>query len=447
MAESTVLTGWGRTQAARAQLERPGDVAEVLAHLTREAAPRGVIARGLGRSYGDPAQIAGGVVLDLTGLDAIGPVDAATGEVVVGGGASLDQLLVAVIPQGWFVPVTPGTRQVTIGGAIAADIHGKNHHVDGSFSAQVRRIVLATPTGLRTCGPDLDPALFWATAGGMGLTGIVVEATVRLLRIESSKVLVDTDRFSDLDTLMAAMVEGDARYRYSVAWVDCMTRGNRLGRGVLTRGDHAPAGTDELVPPSPARLAVPMAAPSGLLNRASIAAFNEAWFRRAPRHEVAKPERLGAFFHPLDGVANWNLLYGARGFLQYQLAVPDTASHAVRQAMEQLSSAGVPSFLAVLKRFGPGNAAPLSFPQAGWTLALDLPIGPRQLPGLLDALDQLVADVGGRIYLAKDSRLRPELVPQMYPNLSTLRAVKAEVDPEGLLTSDLARRLRLLEEP
>ena len=442
----TSLTGWGRTQPSVATVVTPANERDVLDILSRVTS--GVIARGLGRSYGDAAQVAGGTVIDGLGLGGFGPIDEATGEVTVGAGASIDALLATSVPKGWFIAVSPGTRQVTIGGAIAADVHGKNHHRDGAFCQHVGSLRLVTPVGAMTVGPRSDPDVFWATAGGMGLTGVVTEATVRLIPIETDRVLVDTDRCKDLDALMAAMATGEEDHRYSVAWVDCMATGSRLGRAVLTRGDHArledldaKARGRERVPSRSGLLRVPWRAPGGLLNRASIRAFNEAWFRKAPSHRQGEPVSLGAFFHPLDFVTDWNLLYGPRGVVQYQLAVPDTGGDTVRHAIELLATSGVPSFLAVLKRFGPADPGILSFPMEGWTLALDMPVGPPQLPSVLDRLDDLVAGAGGRVYLAKDARLDPRHLPVMYPRLPELAAIRARLDPRGVLTSDLARRL------
>ncbi len=441
-----LLTGWGNTAPSLAVVERPRSDSEVTSALQHDR----VIARGLGRSYGDPAQCAGGTVVSNRGLWHLSPIDPDTGLITAGAGVSLDELLAVSIPAGFFVPVTPGTRQVTIGGAIAADIHGKNHHVEGSFMNHVTRLRLATPSGDLEVTPESDPALFWGTAGAMGLTGIVTEATIRLLPIETSWVSVDTERFENLDGVMDAMATGDHRYRYSVAWVDCMTSGPRLGRGVLTRGEHATAdmlqgkaARSPLAPPGGTLLTVPITPPSGLLNRLSMSAFNEAWFRRAPKKADGELHSIGAFFHPLDGVAWWNRLHGHRGFLQYQFAVDDAHGDVVRRAIEVLSSERVPSFLAVLKRFGPGNPGPLSFPLEGWTLALDVPIGPPQLPSVLDRLDEMVAEAGGRLYLAKDSRLSPEMFATMYPRASELDAVRHRVDPDGILSSDLTRRIGL----
>ena len=437
------LTGWGRTSRTKSRLVTPRNVEEVEEIFASNSF---VIARGLGRSYGDAAQLAGGVVVENRGFASISEVSD-EGLVHVGSGVSFDELIAATLPLGWFVPVTPGTRQVTMGGALAADVHGKNHHVAGSFANHVRSMRLVTPTGTFDVTPDSDPELFWGSAGAMGLTGFIAELSLQLLRVESDQVLVDTDRYDDLASVMAAMDEGDERYRYSVAWVDCMTTGRHLGRAVLTRGEHArrdEVKTPGLRAPRSAKLRVPFPAPSGLLNRYSVKAFNELWFRSAPRHEEREPQSLQSFFHPLDGVKDWNLLYGQRGFVQYQFVVPDRSDETIEKVIGRLSSAKVASFLAVLKRFGPGNPAPLSFPRAGWTLALDLPVGANKLARVLDELDRLVLEAGGRIYFAKDARLDANKVKAMYPRLGEFRTLKERLDPKGQLTSDLARRLHLV---
>ena len=434
----------------------PGIVDEAMAASVAASAGgahgRGLVARGLGRSYGDAAQNAGGTVLDATWLDAVHSVDLEAGLVTVGAGVSLQTLMERFVPLGWFVPVTPGTRLVTVGGAIAADIHGKNHHVDGSFCSHVTSMTLVTPTGTHTVTPDSDPDLFWATCGGMGLTGIVTDATIRMIPVESSYLLVDTERAVDLDDIMAKMQSGDDDYRYSVAWIDCQSSGSRLGRSVLTRGDHAgladlppglarPDKVRRFVPRQLAR--IPLTPPSGLLNPMSVGAINEFWYRKAPRPQLAKPHHMTGFFHPLDGIGEWNRFYGRRGFLQYQFVVPDAGGEVVRQVIERLTKVKLAAFVNVLKRFGPGDPGPLSFPMPGWTLALDLLVGSEELGPLLDGFDELVLAAGGRLYLAKDSRLAPDTFRAMYPRVDDFLEVKGKVDPDGVLRSDLGRRLGL----
>jgi decaprenylphospho-beta-D-ribofuranose 2-oxidase len=320
----------------------------------------------------------------------------------------------------------------------------------------VTELTLVTPTGTMTVSASSDPDLFWATAGGMGLTGIITRATLRMVPVETSYLLVDTERAADLDTAMDMMLTGDRDYRYSVAWIDCQSTGGRLGRSVLTRGNHArfedlperlrrqPERARGFGPKTRAR--VPVTPPSGLLNPLTVGAFNEFWFRKAPRHQVAKPHHMAGFFHPLDGVGAWNRLYGTRGFLQYQFVVPDDRVGTVRQVIERLTQVKVASFLAVLKRFGPGDPGPLSFPMPGWTLALDLPVGHHSLGTMLDSLDEAVVEAGGRVYLAKDSRVSPAAFRSMYPRTDEWLAVKARVDPDGVLRSDLGRRLGLGED-
>jgi decaprenylphospho-beta-D-ribofuranose 2-oxidase len=445
-----LLTGWSRTAPTAATLVPLADEAAADLILA-EGGPRGVIARGLGRSYGDAAQNAGGVVIDGTALARIHAVDVERGIVRCDPGVSLDDLIRAMLPFGWFVHVTPGTRQVTVAGALAADVHGKSHHFDASFANHVESFTLHTPTGTVEVSPESDAELFWGTAGAMGLTGVIGQVTLRMLPVRTSMIRAENVRFPDLDAVMAAMTSDDADVRYSAAWIDCLAQGASLGRSILSRGDHAELDElpgklrrDPLHFPSPGRLSAPPWVPNGLLNRLSIAAFNELWFRVSPAlHGGHGVETISSFFHPLDGVRDWNRLYGSRGFLQYQYVVPDAEHEAVRRSIEMLSEARAASFLAVLKRFGPGNPGPLSFPRPGWTLALDIPATVPGLDALLDRLDELVAEAGGRIYLAKDSRLRPELMPVMYPELDRFAALRARVDPECVLQSDLQRRLSL----
>ncbi|MFF3498758.1 FAD-binding protein [Streptomyces sp. NPDC003247] len=450
-ARTVPVMGWGRTAPTAARLVRPRTYEEAVAAV-RDCGARGGIPRGLGRAYGDAAQNAGGAVLDMTGLDRIHTVDVAGGTVRCDAGVSLHRLMEALLPLGWFVPVTPGTRYVTVGGAIGADIHGKNHHVSGSFSRHVLSLELLTADGsVRTVGHGTP--LFDATAGGMGLTGVVLTATLRLQPVETTFMRVDTERASDLDDLMARLTATDHGYRYSVAWIDLLARGAATGRAVLTRGDHAPRSAlpararraplsfrPSRFPPAPA---LPEGLPEGLLTRRTVGLFNEFWYRRAPRARTGELQRLSAFFHPLDGVPHWNRVYGRGGFVQYQFVVGHGEEDTLRKIVRRLSRRGCPSFLAVLKRFGEADPGWLSFPRPGWTLALDIPAGLPRLAALLDQLDEQVAAAGGRVYLAKDSRLRPDVLDAMYPRLDDFRALRAELDPRGVFVSDLARRLSL----
>ncbi len=450
-----LVTGWGRTITSGAVRARPRNLAEIeqLLEGGRQdpagGPAGGIIARGLGRSYNDAAQSTGGLVIDLAALSSISEVDPTSGSVTVGAGATIASVIEAVLPSGWFVPVTPGTRSVTIGGAIAADVHGKNHHLEGSFCSHVSEIVLATPSGTRTVGPASDPGLFWATAGGMGLTGVVVRATLRLLRVETAAIAVTTERFGDLDSVMAVMDATDDRHRYSVAWIDCSDRRRTLGRAVLSRGDHASrarAGDNganwSSVPPPP-RATIPGPLPYGAIGSRTVRAFNAAWFHASPRWPTDRITSLWGFFYPLDALGHWNYLYGPAGMVQYQFAVDRRHPDVVRRAIEMVFDAGAPCPLAVLKRFGPGNEGLLSFPVEGWTLAMDFPVGNEGLPALLDRLDVLIAESGGRVYLAKDARLRPELLPVMYPRSAAFGAACHDVDPLGVMRSDLSRRLQL----
>lgn len=443
-----LLRGWGRTSPTSAVVVdlEPRAVAATIRTQTSEGAGRGVLARGLGRSYGDAAQNAGGVVLRV----APGPVaidgDALT--VTTSAGTSLHDLMRALLPHGLFPLTTPGTRQVTVGGAIACDVHGKNHHRVGSFGAHVDELGLVTGDGVeRTASLTADPELFWATVGGMGLTGVITHARLRVQRVPSAWVEVETERVGQLDALLERMVALDAVSNHSVAWLDLMAQGRALGRSVLTSGEFAPVdrltGAAAEAPfrlPEEPRLRVPLVPPLNLVRPAAVRAFNEVWFRKA--RPGIHLEHFTSFFHPLDAMADWNLAYGPGGFVQYQFVVPDDATEVLRHIIELVARSRRASFLNVLKRFGPGNSGFLSFPTAGWTLAVDLAADPDLFP-LLARLDRMVLEAGGRIYLGKDSRMGAEVCAAMYPRLDDLRTVRRRTGAEGIFTSDLARRLQL----
>jgi decaprenylphospho-beta-D-ribofuranose 2-oxidase len=432
---------------SESELTRAGALAEL------GSLPRGVIVRGLGRSYGDPAQNGGGTVLRLTGDEQPIVLDAEAGTLTAGAGTSLDTVLREIVPQGWFVPVTPGTRFVTVGGCIASDVHGKGHHADRSFGSHVVAMTMLLADGtIHRITPDTHPDLWWATIGGMGLTGIIVDATFRLIPIETGHFLVDTERVPNLDALLERMEEADHQYRYSVAWVDLCATGRSLGRAVLGRGNHATL--NELRSYDPRAAANPLAfdppllpdVPAGLpnmLNRLSVRAFNELWYRKTPR-EHHGIETITGFFHPLDMVGRWNRVYGRSGFLQYQFVVPFEAVDTLRTIIASVAADGHASFVNVLKRFGAESGGMLSFPKPGWTLTLDLPAGVEGLGRLLRELDELVIAAGGRHYLAKDAFCPPEVIRAGYPRLDEWKAVRRTVDPDGLWASDQARRLDLI---
>ena len=440
------LSGFGLTNPSSATVIEIDD--DSAAAAIKALPARGGIARGLGRSYGDPAQNGGGHVLRLAAGTIV--VDEATDTATVGAGVSIDDLLRTIVPRGYFVPVTPGTRYVTIGGAIASDIHGKNHHLDGSFGNHVTNIrMMLADTTVVDVGPDRDPELFWATVGGMGLTGLMLEATFRLLPIETSRISVDTYRLGSLDDVMSEMVASEADFRYSVAWLDLLATGARLGRGVLTNGTHARrAQLDDPTDPcayTADQVAVmpPLVPPAGVINKLTVKAFNEMWFRKAPRERRGELQSIPTYFHPLDLVGQWNRVYGSEGFVQYQFLVPDEAVDVMRTIIHRLAGAQLPIFMTVLKRFGPGNPAPLSFPQAGWQLAIDIGVARRRVAPLLREFDRMVLDVGGRHYLAKDGAMTPETFRRGYPRLAEWKAVRDRVDPAGVWVSDQSRRLRI----
>jgi decaprenylphospho-beta-D-ribofuranose 2-oxidase len=420
-------------------------VAETLASSGR----RGVIARGLGRSYGDAAQNAGGQVLSMTGLRRVRAFDPTTGLVVAEAGCSLARLLRMAVPAGWWLPATPGTRFVTLGGAVANDVHGKAHHREGSIRRAVRSLELLTPAdGVVVVTPATTPELFSATFGGLGLTGIVLTVTLQLRRIETAWMRVRTERAASLTDGLGLMARSDPA-PYSVAWVDCLASGRGLGRSVLTWAEHARLG--DLPGPCARRplrfaprqwLAVPPGVPDGFLGRRLAAIYNTARFARAPRRETERLVPVAESFWPLDAVRGWNRLYGPHGFVQYQIAVPDGGEAVLEEVVSSLARARCPSFLGVLKRLGAGGGM-LSFPIPGWTLAVDTPADLPGLGRLLDGFDELVAEAGGRVYLAKDARLRRSPFEAMYPELGLWLRVRERVDPAGVLRSDLGRRLGL----
>jgi len=448
---SSRLTGWGRTSpstARTAEVTR-GDVASFI----KDSNQRGVLMRGLGRSSGDAAQNAGGVVLTMPGNAHEAVLDTDAGTLTAAAGASLHDLLKVIVPRGFFVPVTPGTRFVTVGGAIASDIHGKNHHVEGSFGNHLRRMSLMLADGtIHEISPQQNPTLFWATVGGMGLTGVILDATFTLIPIETSLCTVNTIRCRNIDVLIEEMSHGDDDHRYSVAWADLLATGSRLGRSVLWRGDHTTLAelpskdAAHALRYEPRHLAsVPPVVPSfGFVNRLSSTLFNELWFRKEPRRKEGSHKSIPSYFHPLDAIGSWNRLYGDGGFLQYQFALPFGCEDELRRIVEKIVVSKTASPLVVLKRFGASNPAPLSFPMPGWTLTVDIPTRAEGLGSLLHSLDNIVMAAGGRHYLAKDAHTTPLAIRRGYPRLDEWKQVQQSVDPDRRWQSDLARRLELI---
>ncbi|HJK95547.1 MAG TPA: FAD-binding oxidoreductase [Polyangiaceae bacterium LLY-WYZ-15_(1-7)] len=438
------LAGWGNYPRAVCRVRHPETRSQV-----KDALAPGVVPRGLGRSYGDPAVNEGGLVLDCTALDRYLGFDEATGTLTCEAGTSLRQIIDDFAPRGWFPMITPGTKFVTVGGCIANDIHGKAHHVDGTFSSCVDAITVLLGDGqVVTASREENADLFWATFGGMGLVGVVLTATMRLRKIETTYFRQEAVKVKDLDALLEAFETYDAKYPYSVAWIDSLATGARLGRGVLTVGDHAslddlPTGKrrDPRATTAPSPLFVPFDMPDQTLNGLTIRVLN-AVLDQVQSHGAAIAH-YEKFFYPLDFVGEWNRGYGKRGFTQYQFVIPlEDGPRRIRAILEKIATSGQAPFLNVLKKFGEEQEGYLSFPFEGYTFAIDFPVRDG-LPELLRELDGMVLDAGGRIYLGKDAFLDAPTFERMYPRLGAWREAKAKWDPEGVFTSSLGRRVGL----
>jgi decaprenylphospho-beta-D-ribofuranose 2-oxidase len=410
-----------------------------------------LLARGLGRAYGDAALLSDGFTLLTERLDRFLGFDPETGWLRCEAGVTIDDIIRCFLPRGFFPPVVPGTRFVTVAGALASDIHGKNHHVAGSWSSHVRRVEVLTASGeVVQCDSSSRPELFWATAGGMGLTAIILSLEVRLARVHSSAIEMESIRVRNLDEFFEVSAES-SDWPYTVGWVDGLKGEASLGRGMFMRGRHAPTesksqvGLARLVPPL--FLNGRMLESNLLLNRATVRIFNAAYYRKNLRRAVRKTVAAGSFFFPLDAVANWNRIYGRRGFLQYQFVMPpDPERRGIRTALAEVAGSGVPSFLGVVKEFGDERHGGLSFPIPGVTVALDFPNVGEKLFELLERLDDLVVEAGGRVYLTKDARLNKKNFRRMYPDWERWKSVRDAVDPDGIFQSELGRRLGLVGE-
>jgi decaprenylphospho-beta-D-ribofuranose 2-oxidase len=437
-----ILSGWGRVRRSPSVTLRPADLQDALSAFADPIGrAHGLIVHAGGRAYGDCALNEQGSAVLTAPLNRILAFDPASGRIEVEPGVTFRQLAAEFLPQGYLVPVSPGTGFATIGGAVANDVHGKNHEQSGSFCHHVEALDLLTPSGrVHTIGPTAEAPLFAATCGGLGLTGIITRVAFRLKPVPGPAVHRRIRRVDDLDAFLAAMQE-EAAATYSVGWIDGTARGRNLGRGILETAE--PAALD-LPKPAARTLRIPFNFPDFALNPLTIRAFNELYFRRAPSTPATSPVRYEKFLYPLDALRDWNRIYGLRGFHQFQNVVPfDTGPAALRDLLEVIAASRRASFLAVLKRLGTARGyGPLSFPIPGYTLALDFPAGPG-IEALYENLVAITLKHGGRVYLAKDALLTAAAFREMYPRWRDFAAILREIDPRNRLQSDMSRRLRL----
>jgi decaprenylphospho-beta-D-ribofuranose 2-oxidase len=435
----TTLTGWGRYPVVEGLAVRSED----LEQCTLGAA----LCRGLGRSYGDSSLPArrDDVVVDTTWADRLLAFDPETGILRAEAGLTLRELNRLMLRRGWFVPVSPGTQLVTLGGMVAADVHGKNHHVEGCFGQHLRSLKLRVADGRIVESSDQqERELFRATIGGMGLTGHILEVEFPMRPIQSPWIWGETERIDNLDAMLAALKEAAAWWPMTVAWIDCLARGKGLGRGILIKGRWAePDEAPDAPPGLKRRFRIPFPLPGFVLCRRSVKAFNLLYYGkhyRCVRSGILHPE---AFFYSLDVLDDWNLLYGRRGFTQYQCVLPhaeDTGP--TRRLLDLFRSAGGKPFLCVVKDCGPEGNGMLSFPRPGISVAVDFPIDPQSTQTFVNRLNELVIQEGGRIYLAKDAFTQAEHFRAMEPRLEAFNAVRRKWDPQGKLRS--AQSVRLL---
>jgi len=430
------LAGWGRIfQPGREKLS------EDLASLTKGA----VLCRGLGRSYGDSALPPADrpVVATTTLADRILDFDPETGRLRGEAGVSIAQLNRRLLPRGFFVPVTPGTQYVTLGGAVAADVHGKNHHVAGCFGEHVSRMKMRVASGdIVTTSADENVDLHRATIGGMGLTGHILEVEVAMQKIRSPWISQHTRRVDDIDEYIDGLKDAAGKYPFTMGWIDCLTQGKHMGRGILMAGDWAdPSEAPKRYPKPLPTLPMPFELPSFVLGPLSIKAFNFAYYWKHLPRTMSGITHWQTFFYPLDMISDWNRMYGPRGFTQYQCVLPDSSGPgAARRVLSVLTKLGGASFLCVIKDCGPEGRGMLSFPTKGISIALDIPVR-DDTQALVDALNEKVLEEGGRIYLAKDSYTRPEHFRAMEPRLDAFMEVRRKWDPETRIRSAQSVRL------
>lgn len=428
----TEYWGWGRALRAQASIARP----EKLSALVKISAEMPGPAIGQRRSYGDAALNSGGLAVDMTRLDRIIGFDAETGEIEVEAGVQIGELSRLFAPRGWIPPVMPGTGFATIGGCIANDVHGKNHHLAGTFGQHVTEITLLSNGRQKALSADKNAALFCATIGGLGQTGIIASAKLKMMPCAGDMMVLTERRIESWEEFLAAFDTASAPY--VVGWIDATARGARLGRGVLEEGEI----TSGISPTRGRAGKVPMDAPHWALSAPVVRVFNELYFRRVPAQGRTSVKPLSEPFFPLDKIHNWNRLYGKRGFHQFQCVVPIASADALRDMLALIAESGLASPLAVLKRMGPGRAGHMSFPMEGYTLAVDFP-NRDGVTALFQRLEDMTVGAEGRIYFAKDALASGRNVAAMYPELDEWRKIVARADPDGAYVTDLVRRLDL----
>ena len=431
----TEICGWGRYPKQNARLLTPSTIASIESISKQE---NSFIARGMGRSYGDSANALN--VLQTTYISHFIEFDKLTGILTAEAGITLREILRVIVPSGWFLPVTPGTSYVTLGGAIASDVHGKNHHVAGTFGQHVKSLSILLGSGeVLTTSPELHAGLFHATCGGMGLTGVILSANIQLLPIRSSFISQKTIKADCIEAACEAF-ESNCEASYSVAWIDCLAKSKNLGRSILMLGEHSKEGELEIDLNEP--IAVPFDTPSALLNRLTMKAFNSAYWHKA-KDNRSNNVQLIPYFYPLDSIGNWNKLYGKDGFLQFQCVIPKNDGIAnMRKLLTEIADSGEGSFLAVLKQFGKANKNLLSFPTEGYTLALDLKLSASTLK-MVSRLEEMVVDMGGRLYLTKDAVMQEKTFKATYPNWEKFEALREQYGAIGKFSSSQSKRLGL----
>jgi decaprenylphospho-beta-D-ribofuranose 2-oxidase len=444
------LSGWANFPKETGYLYRPEKYKD-LKQILRSGNQSNYIPRGVGRSYGDTALNRKNGVISNTRFNRFLSFDVQTQVLECEAGVTFDEIIQTFLPRGYFLPVTPGTKYVTIGGAIANDVHGKNHHKDGSISKYILDFQLLTASGeVIICSKDQNEDIFWATIGGIGLTGIILSSHIKLLRVDTAYIKVDYRRAVHLNDAIDILNDTDEQYQYSVAWIDCLSTHKSMGRSIVMLGNHASidqlnGGEPDFTPKEKRKLNVPCNLPAFVLNSYCIKAFNSIYFNRFTDVSGVLLD-YDSFFYPLDSIVNWNRIYGKRGFIQYQVVFPpETCRDGLTKLLQKLSQARCCSFLAVLKSFGERGSGLLTFPRKGFTLALDIPLsGGVVLLNFIKELDELVLSYGGTLYLAKDTLMSSDTFSKMYPEVYRFREIITKIDPKGLFSSSMARRLNIM---